>query len=505
MTERELFKQAFDTLHASESTVTEVMKMAKENNIYDTQRKTRKKRRPARMAALIAAAAALLITGAFAAGVFGLQSRSVGDYGRVISVSFDSADVDTSAGRYATVEAGWLPDGMTAADDSSYQYFYEDTPYQGGFSIAENVLDTGEATFCELVTDVDIDEDIQESLTVGSHEAIYFQWNSLVGDGTIPMDKRLYIAYPEANQVLTIYIGSDVDKETAIRFAEGLIVTADGEEYDEQQLAYLTYLYQQAADGRDGRADEVEYADGIVTRIISAIASVAGNDSAKTALSADQTSVFALGETASVLFPTFNDAIPLDVTVTDVAVSDDFSILPESDPDGMADWAYLLDENGKLPVNTVNFIRGGNGIDTLSQTVIGTQEEQTMFVVASMEITNTTGEDLENINFMFDAIPMVETEDGYESFTRTLDGGTDYDYIINSVVPGDGTEMCYYSVHTEGVSNGTNYIGALAAGETVTMQVGWLVNADEVPYLYMSNQHMPEGDNSNICYFDLMG
>lgn len=61
MTDRQLFEETFSRLHASGDTVTEVLKMAREQ---ETKRKTRA---PARTGALIALAAALLMGTAFAA------------------------------------------------------------------------------------------------------------------------------------------------------------------------------------------------------------------------------------------------------------------------------------------------------------------------------------------------------------------------------------------------------------------------------------------------------
>ena len=61
MTDRQLFEETFSRLHASEDTVTEVLKMAREQ---ETKRNTRM---PARTGALIALAAALLMGSAFAA------------------------------------------------------------------------------------------------------------------------------------------------------------------------------------------------------------------------------------------------------------------------------------------------------------------------------------------------------------------------------------------------------------------------------------------------------
>lgn len=78
MTQRELFKETFSQLHASPDTLTEVMNMAKHENIT-YMNKT--KRHPARKLIAIVAVAALLVTGAVAAASSGFLVDAFGDKG----------------------------------------------------------------------------------------------------------------------------------------------------------------------------------------------------------------------------------------------------------------------------------------------------------------------------------------------------------------------------------------------------------------------------------------
>lgn len=79
MTERELFKNTFSHLHASPDTLSEVMNMAKHENI--THINTAKRRHPARKLIAIVAVAALLVTGAVAAVSHDFLSDAFGDKG----------------------------------------------------------------------------------------------------------------------------------------------------------------------------------------------------------------------------------------------------------------------------------------------------------------------------------------------------------------------------------------------------------------------------------------
>ena len=77
MTDRQLFKETFSQLHASEDTITEVMKMAREQ-----ENKTKMRRHPARTGALIALAAVLLMGSAFAAVTNGFFDTVFGSKGQ---------------------------------------------------------------------------------------------------------------------------------------------------------------------------------------------------------------------------------------------------------------------------------------------------------------------------------------------------------------------------------------------------------------------------------------
>lgn len=112
---RDLFKQTFDAVHASEDTVTEVMKMAKSNIPY----KTNRSRSLYRTILIAAAMAALLVTAAFAANLLDVQTLLTGD--KIIDPSGEeqyalslsqpqavSEELDPSiAGKVATGKDAW--------------------------------------------------------------------------------------------------------------------------------------------------------------------------------------------------------------------------------------------------------------------------------------------------------------------------------------------------------------------------------------------------------------
>lgn len=378
----------------------------------------------------------------------------------------------------------WLPEGMENVIGETWKFWFKDNN-QAGISFGQSPLNTGKATFCELLTGIET----QESLTVSGHEAIYF-----------PDTGRLYVSYPEFNAVLTAYI-MEMDFDDALRIVEGLSVTESDDVWPD--LDYMTYLYQAAAEGRDGLGDDlIKTADGYVKVESSAemsyvdeggwISDVHANGY-KLSLSKSEMNTHAVGESFPMRFyapsasTSLDGSVSLDMKVTDVAVADDLSILIDPSLAG-SDLTGLLDENGKLPVNTVEYIKAGDGINSLS-TVVATEEHPLKLVAVTMDITNNTGKDIEDIGFYGGLLAVEETESGYvlrhDPFESTLPDGTAYDYRNEGYARTN--EMAYYSIHdTSGKNNGGNHIAPLAAGETVTLQIAWLVNEDDVPYLYLS-------------------
>lgn len=102
MTDRQLFKETFSCLHASEDTLTEVLKMAREQEYKNTR-----KRHPMRAGAIIALAAALLMGTALAA---------VGAHGELYRIFFGTQAVENAAA--ASGENGTV---TVEAHESTYE------------------------------------------------------------------------------------------------------------------------------------------------------------------------------------------------------------------------------------------------------------------------------------------------------------------------------------------------------------------------------------------------
>ena len=502
MTDRQLIDETFSRLHASEDTVTEVLKMAREQD-------TKKIRRhPARTGALIALAAVLLMGTALAAVTYHLRTEPVGDLGVAVSVaaegeapgavafSGEAADV-TYKGLDMT--AGWLPEGMVNAPGETIKWDWEEDAWCGGFSLGAMPLNAGNATFCDVIGDAES----QEALTINGHEAFYVK---MTGDDGF--NQRMYISYPEYNAVMTIYIGANVDHDTAIQFAENLRVAAGDWEMDAETLEYNGRRYQDMANYIAtgvyvNTADDVTAEDMMETE-----AAWWERNPANRAAKSGMADAHEIGESFPVTFIDFEGAagpedmfVDLDVKVTEISVRDDVSALRDvTCLEGSV--AKLLDENGRLPKEDYEFAVHGDGITTPSTMVVATLPDQQLYMVAAtVEITNNTDRTVAWAGYNGLLLSVAETPDGWQVTTpQPEDPTVAYDNDISSSWLGL-TEMKYWDLRDPN-SNGGNEIADLKPGETVTIQMGFVVSECQLGNLwfYMNDADIVGPDEIHVGY-----
>lgn len=475
MTDRQLFKETFSQLRASEDILTEVMKMA------NTQKNGNRMRKPARIGALIALAAVLLMGTAFAAVTIRLHTEPVGDLALAVSVAAegDAAGTIAFSGEAAEttftgldVTPGWLPEGMVLNGSETVKWSFEDNYQRGGFSLADMPLNTGNATFCELNGDAES----QESLDVNGHEAIYIK---MACDG---FNQRMYVSYPEFNAVLVIDIGDDVDFETAVQFAENLTVSAGDREMSAEDLAYYGKTYIDAASAIETGA-YVNTADGLETDVIPEDVLPAQQAAAE-----DMANAKAIGESFPVRFSDWNEEteqvtlLNLSVKIVDYAIADDTSILRDASCLD-SDVVKLLDENGKLPEDTLRFYATGNGIDSPSSTVVAEQTQQPKLVAVTFEVTNNTDNTISDILYNGQLMAVEETADGWTEYKPVPESGA-VEYDSYGGESWESLSIIRYLDVVDTESNGGNHIRDLAPGESVTIQVAFVVNECEADHLW---------------------
>ena len=145
--------------------------------------------------------------------------------------------------------------------------------------------------------------------------------------------------------------------------------------------------------------------------------------------------------------------------------------------------AKETDGAGNLLPAEINYIRLGDGINTVSE-IVKTRQVPQKLVYVTVEYTNTGDSELTDVLFMGDLMKFVEDGDQvkfYSGEAAGTDGAWD---AAEAAGAAHYVEMYYYDVH--GGERRNNYISSIKPGETAVVHMGWLVPEEELGYLYLN-------------------
>ncbi len=404
---------------------------------------------------LIAAFAAvmLLATTVFAGVIYQMRSEIKGKYGVNIKGSVEPAENVSTI----KMEVSYLPEGMVETEDGKYSY--QDALNKGGVSICFYYIDTEDAQFDLLMKNVIENEDIQ----VGTHDGVYLKLHENKEEEN-SFNQRIYVAYTEFSYVMEMYVASDVSKQEALKIAEGIQLLSDSSEAKEgviRSYSWSDYITSQTEQEK------------IVNDDIWQDQSVLKN-------------THKIGE-AFLAYPKEEelDFGKIEIKVTDVQISDQIELLNLSklDADFKREIEKEIDTEGKLLPTKINYIKYGDGIQTVDQ-IVDSREVPQKLVYATVEYTNIGEEELSEVLFLGSLVRIIkegtqvkmyngeEAKEGSAWDCAQITGAANY------------WEMWYYDVH--GGEKGNNYIMNLKPGETETVHMAWIVSEEELEYLYLS-------------------
>lgn len=419
------------------------------------------------IASLVAAMA--LGTTVFAGALYQMHNNRVGNYGVQTTIEGNQETGATEAAgeivqEIPTVkmEAGYLPEGMAAVEEQ--KFCYEDTPYQGGVSILFYAMDTREDNF-EMLTGSVLES---EECEIGGRAAIYMLLNDPLETG-ISFNQRIYVVYSDVHYVMEMYIGSDVPKEEAVKIAENirLIPVENGTETEGVVNDYTWSEYMASLSEAREMSDMEEFSD--------------------TTVSIDEMkNTHSIGEQFSL-----TDAVRdtsesggIEAKVAQVEVLDNINILDMSvlDEDGKRELQKETDTDGNLLSAELQYVKWGDGIDTLTE-VVDTREVTQKLVYVTVEYTNTGKAEVSDVLFMGSLVKMKENGNRMQMYygEESPDGTWD---SVNYVGAAMHKEMWYYDVH--GGERGNNYIAGILPGETVTVHMAWVVPEEELDLMYLN-------------------
>lgn len=350
------------------------------------------------------------------------------------------------------IAAGYIPEGMEWIDD--WHLEYPDHGRTGGFSFASVLLD--ENDLGKVMQDKHVVD--CEERAFGNYEGVYLKYNDLAEDGSF--NQRIYLLCPDVYRVITVYIGDDITKEDAIKVVENLVITENDTEIETAGMATWSQMVSPEESSSEGTLISVEDAKLPVHQVGEEIdMSAVGEDSHGDYLEADKISV----------------------CVDSVQVEDDLQLLDQNRiPE---EWKTTVGADGKITDNTLSYIKWGDGVNTVDK-IIKTESVRQKLVYASVTYTNKTDKEINHMLYL-GSLMLMNHEDGmYRIYVPEEQSGNDYDSIIWDGVA-KTAEMTYMSV-TEDYGNGGNYISSLNPGESIQVNMAWIVNENDLDNMYLN-------------------
>ena len=350
-------------------------------------------------------------------------------------------------------KTSYIPDGMKWVDESHLEY--SQSKRMGGFSFASVLLDSDDLN--QALENKNVVE--SEERTFGKYEGVYLKYNNLKTEkGTF--DQRIYLLCPDEYRVITIYIGDDVSKEDAVKVAENLEIT----ENDTMLETAKMYTW----------SDEVNPKIETGSKLV-------------TSVSEYQLKVHKIGEefalSASGEDKDGNNIVndKISARVDSVQTADDLKLLNGADlPE---EWKNVTDSNGKLVKNKVSYIKSGDGVNSVDQ-VVKTENVNQKLVYATITYTNNSDQELDHMLYIGD-LALIRHENGkYHIYNAMEQSGDGYDRVSWNGVARTA-EMTYSSVR-EDYGNGGNYISSLKPGESIQVNMAWIVNENDLADMYLN-------------------
>ena len=433
----------------------EVAKQLADNKVSNLRRR---KRWTAPKVAAVAAACALAVSTAVYAGVnlYHWFLEKQGSYG--VSVKIDAGDaakktVLPDEVPEVDLSAKYVPEGMSWIDE--YHLQYPEHGMTGGFSFSFVLLDKNDLG--QVVQDQNVID--SEERTFGKYQGIYLKYNSITENGAL--NQRIYLVCPDLYRVLMIYIGDDVPKDEAIKVAENLVI-------EENTTMVKT-------------AGLPTWSGEMISE-----KTEADNDEISTSVNEKKLPIYQIGDTfdLDVIGENTNGEYlekTISAKVDSVQISDDLQLL---DPDKIPqEWAEAIDADGKLSTNTLNYVKSGDGIDSLDE-IVKSEEVNQKLVYVTVTYTNHSNEEIDHMLYLGALLTLTKENGKVQLYIPTEQAGDGYDYISWDGVAKTGG-MVYYSV-SENYGNGGNYISSIKPGESVQLNMAWIVNESDLKNLYLN-------------------
>ena len=434
----------------------EVEKQVNSSNITPMQRKSKLNRSISRVAAAAAVCIIATSTVAYAGTkLYHMYLEKQGNYGTLTTIKSDENSEDVKLPEEIheiSVTSNYIPEGMEWTV-GRYKLGYKDALDKAGITIDTVLMD--KKSLDKSLLDRNVIE--SENHVFGSYDGIYLKYNTINGENSF--DQRIYLLCPEEYRVLTLYIGNTISKEEAYKFAENLVITEEDEMIK--------------------TADMITWSDIIEPTVYADKIDVTTNG---------QLPIRQIGEAFN-LDSYAEDNNGNNITtdkvtacVDKVQIADNLQLL-DSDKIPKA-WKTAVDANGKLVQNHLSYIKKGDGVNNLDSVVREENMDQKLLFL-TVTYTNTSEEELNHMLYLGTLIALSKQDDGtYTVYMPGTEAGEDYDYYTSDGVA-KTAEMTYCSVQDD-YGKGKNYIPWIKPGESVQVNMAWIVNEKDIKNLYLN-------------------
>lgn len=434
----------------------EVEKQVNSSNITPMQRKSKLNRSISRVAAAAAVCIIATSTVAYAGTkLYHMYLEKQGNYGTLTTIKSDENSEDVKLPEEIheiSVTSNYIPEGMEWTV-GRYKLGYKDALDKAGITIDTVLMD--KKSLDKSLLDRNVIE--SENHVFGSYDGIYLKYNTINGENSF--DQRIYLLCPEEYRVLTLYIGNTISKEEAYKFAENLVITEEDEMIK--------------------TADMITWSDIIEPTVYADKIDVTTNG---------QLPIRQIGEAFN-LDSYAEDNNGNNITtdkvtacVDKVQIADNLQLL-DSDKIPKA-WKTAVDANGKLVQNHLSYIKKGDGVNNLDSVVREENMDQKLLFL-TVTYTNISEEELNHMLYIGTLIALSKQDDGtYTVYMPGTEAGEDYDYYTSDGVA-KTAEMTYCSVQDD-YGKGKNYIPSLKPGESVQVNMAWIVNEKDIKNLYLN-------------------
>lgn len=433
----------------------EVEKQVNSSNITPIQRKSKFNRSISRVAAAAAVCIIATSTVAYAGTkLYHMYLEKQGNYGTLTTIKSDENSEDVKLPKEIheiSVTSNYIPKGMEWIAEG-YKLGYKDAPDTAGITVDTVLMD--EKSLDKSLLDKNVIE--SENHVFGSYDGIYLKYNTINGENSF--DQRIYLLCPEEYRVLKLYIGNTISKEEAYKFAENLVITEEDEMIKTADMTAWSDII-----------DPTVYAD-------------------KRLVVNGQLPVHQIGETYNLESyaednnGNYINTDKVTVCVDKMQVADDLQLLDnEKIPNA---WKTAVDANGKLVQNHLSYMKKGDGVNNLDSVIREENVDQKLLFL-TVTYTNISEEELNHMLYLGTLIALSKQDDGtYTIYMPGTEAGEDYDYYTSDSVA-KTAEMTYCSVQDD-YGQGKNYIPSLKPGESVQVNMAWIVNEKDIKNLYLN-------------------